>query len=168
MYTRSCCSTTCRSFNQRLLRCLAWFNAERTHQVAAAADSPDVLAHHCGPHCRKAWRSTSLDNHCQLAHDSFEPSPSAPTHRLPTLTHGIQVSGAYGVSDMPGNQQKRSRKLALKRYLGQSTTLRTQQSGAGSWRGAPASLVTYPRPTGLSRRVGADPTRRPRRKPPYE
>jgi len=45
-------------FNQRLLRYLAWFNAERPHHALQLQTPLDILARHVGAQCRKYWPST--------------------------------------------------------------------------------------------------------------
>ena len=46
-------------FNQRLLRWLAWFNAERPHHSLQLQTPLDILAHHVGLQCRKSWPNTA-------------------------------------------------------------------------------------------------------------
>ena len=45
-------------FNQRLLRWLAWFNAERPHHSLQLQTPLDILARHVGSQCRKSWPNT--------------------------------------------------------------------------------------------------------------
>lgn len=45
-------------FKQRLLRWLAWFNAERPHRSLQPQIPLVVLARHSGPQCRKSWPNT--------------------------------------------------------------------------------------------------------------
>ena len=89
---------------------------------------------------------------------------SAADHRFIVAQQGASLRALVETNRIAGNHKAGPQAYA-ERYLGQSTTLRTQQSGAANF--ARCTSIACHTPS-ASQSVGQTPTRRPGRKPAYE